>query len=478
MANYGLTENGPNPKRLDAILEDMHESMSKRLGVNTRKNSESLLNHLLTNIADRIAELWEYGTDIYYSQYPASAKGNSLDNALQFGGIEREAQAKSYYFILCTGLDGTTIPAGTILGTDTNPQIKLVLATDAEISREKFNTASIILAVDGNTDVLNIVLNGTLYTADTLEKLAESINNDDFSAEVKEGVLEIKANDEVGVNTLVLSENLTTQTIGSVISFATEEYGDIVIPNGVVTKILKSVTGLQSVVNVGSYIAGRLNETDVELRKSHLDKIYNHSSRMTESIRSAILDKVQGVSTCEVYENDTNVTDDMGRPPHSIEVVVEGGDKREIAQQIFDTKAGGISTYCVEGENGVTVAVKGDYDEDIDIRFNRPAKVYVHFKVGITLNGKVNPPSNYVELIKETLLSCMEDIEAGDDVVPQKFISDLYSNVFGIDYFDILMYATQDPTESDVDCKDRVITISPRERAVTSENRIGVVLNA
>ena len=102
---YGLTPNGPNPKRLDVILDEMHSKLTEKTGVNTRQNPESLLNHLLTNIADAIAELWEYGADVYYSQYPMSAEGSSLDNAMQFGGITREMPEKSYYSILCTGLD-------------------------------------------------------------------------------------------------------------------------------------------------------------------------------------------------------------------------------------------------------------------------------------------------------------------------------------------------------------------------------------
>ena len=113
MAKYGLTPQGPNPKRLDVILEDMHSKMTERLGVNTRQNPQSLLNHTLTNVADEIAELWEFGVDVYHSQYTSSATGVSLDYAAQFGGSTREMAAKSYYSILCTGLDGTTIPAST-----------------------------------------------------------------------------------------------------------------------------------------------------------------------------------------------------------------------------------------------------------------------------------------------------------------------------------------------------------------------------
>lgn len=143
MAKYGLTPQGPNPKRLDVILEDMHSKMTERLGVNTRQNPQSLLNHTLTNVADEIAELWEFGVDVYHSQYTSSATGVSLDYAAQFGGSTREMAAKSYYSILCTGLDGTTIPAGTVIASDTNPATSLTATADATITRSAFNKATV-----------------------------------------------------------------------------------------------------------------------------------------------------------------------------------------------------------------------------------------------------------------------------------------------------------------------------------------------
>ena len=88
MADYGLTPQGPNIKRLDVILEEMHSGLSEKWGVNTRQNPESLLNHLLTNVADAIADLWEFGEAVYFSQYPATAEGRSLDNAAQYGGSD------------------------------------------------------------------------------------------------------------------------------------------------------------------------------------------------------------------------------------------------------------------------------------------------------------------------------------------------------------------------------------------------------
>ena len=205
MAKYGLTPQGPNPKRLDVILEDMHSKMTDRLGVNTRQNPQSLLNHILTNVADEIAELWEFGVDVYHSQYTSSATGVSLDYAAQFGGSTREMAAKSYYSILCTGLDGTTIPAGTVIASDTNPATSLTATADATITRSAFNKATVILASPAATTALGVALNGNLYTitpdpkqstSEALEALGTAITDKDFHVTVINDTIVIEAVDE------------------------------------------------------------------------------------------------------------------------------------------------------------------------------------------------------------------------------------------------------------------------------------------
>ena len=195
MAQYGLTPKGPNPKRLDVILDKMH-----------RQNPQSLLNHLLTNVADRIAELWEYGTDVYYSQYPATAEGRSLDSAAQFGGSTRELSAKSYYSVLCTGLDGTVVPSGTLIATDTNPATNLSISADAAISRANFNKATVIMASSEVRASLSIALNGTLYTitpdpektvSENLSALQAAITDNSFRVSVAGDALVIEAEDAI-----------------------------------------------------------------------------------------------------------------------------------------------------------------------------------------------------------------------------------------------------------------------------------------
>lgn len=481
MAEYGLTPKGPNIKRLDVILDEMHGALSQKLGVNTRQNPQSLLNHLLANIADQLAGLWEYGSDIYYSQYPSTAEGVSLDNAAQYGGAVRGSPMPSYYHILCTGVDGTIIPAGTVLASDTNPATQLVLNEQKAISRSSFNVVSIKPAVSTLSGPLTAILNGKPYSfspsqgtsaLEAIQSLSAAITDTAFTISVDEEavLLHIRAVDEASSNALILSENLTTETVGSVITFATEETGDILLPNGVVTKIVKAVAGLQSVVNVGSYIAGQLAESDAIFRRSYADKIFSRSARMLESVRSAILANCQGVSSVAVYENDSDQTDEMGRWPHSIEVVADGGDESEIARQILHTKAGGISTF-----GSVEVSLPGEYGEEIVVCFNRPTYLKIWMRVGIVIGQNTSLPANYADLIKEEILSSMAGIGAGMDIVPQRFLLPaLYNAVPGISYMDISLAVGETKPSS---YPLHSIAVSVRERASISEDRIEVVLD-
>ncbi len=96
-------------------------------------------------------------------------------------------------------------------------------------------------------------------------------------------------------------------------------------------------------------------------------------------------------------------------------------------------------------------------------------------RVGVTMSRSSTLPSNYADLIKAVILDSMGTLDTGADVVPQKlFLGPLYSMVTGMDYADITMAVG----ESKPDTLDqRSITVTPRERAILSEERIEVVLD-
>ena len=479
---YGITPKGPNIKRLDKIINELHDDLSIRWNVNTRLNPQSFLNVQITAFADKLAELWEFGEQVYHSMYPFSAEGISLDNAVQFGGISREEARPTIYPIHCECVEGTIIPTGTRIRTNTNPSIDFLTTAHFVVSRGAFNKIKIRIAVVQPEGVYTIVLNGITYSSrgkameyEILTELAGRMKDPNFMIEVADSYLLISSVEPQRQHNIILSSNMTTETVTAIIPFASEAMGEIALPNGTITEIVASVTGLLTVENRIRYIAGRLLENNIELRMSYANKIYHRSNRMLESIKSAILQNVQGVNSVAAFQNDRNVADEYGRWPHSIEVVVDGGSDYEIAVQIREKKAGGIQTF-----GSVEVVVPGEHGEPMVERFNRPVMIYVWFRIVLTINPHEKLPTNYAESIRAIVMSAMQTVVPGQIIVPQRLIEALiYSSVPGIGLIETSTFATADVSEQPNAEMFTAgpIEITPRQKAVTQESRIEVILS-
>lgn len=488
MPEYGITETGLRIKRFDTILSEINAFQTEGFGVQVGANTRSFLNVLNTSVADKIAELWELGADIYHNLSPMSAEGAALDNAVQFGGNSREKARSTYYPIHCECTEGITLDEETLIESDTNPAIKFLSAEERTISRSSFNKAKVKVVSTQPGEAYTVALNGTLYSytckaqdgpeailgglrdlilADEAEAFTASVDSENV-------LLIIEAADVESENSMLLTDNLTTESVTAIISFASEEPGEVSLPNGAITKIVTAPTGFLSCTNLCGYVAGRLLETDVELRQSYVDKIFSRSSRMTDSIRSAILANCAGVTAAQVYENRTNETDSEGRPPHSVEAVVDGGSNSDIAEQILATVSAGITTY-----GSVSVDVPGEDDDMIEVCFNRPTYIYCWFKVTLTISKASLVPANYAELVETAIVDAMSQVENGEDVVPQQqFLPAIYEQVPGISYIDVSIYTTTSASEGQPSSYPlRSVEITNRQRAMTSSTRIEVALD-
>ena len=488
MPEYGITETGLRIKRFDTILSEINAFQTEGFGVQVGANTRSFLNTLNTSVADKIAELWELGADIYHNLSPMSAEGAALDNAVQFGGNSREKARSTYYPIHCECTEGITLDEETLIESDTNPAIKFLSAEERTISRSSFNKAKVKVVSTQPGEAYTVALNGTLYSytckaqdgpeailgglrdlilADEAEAFTASVDSENV-------LLIIEAADVESENSMLLTDNLTTESVTAIISFASEEPGEVSLPNGAITKIVTAPTGFLSCTNLCGYVAGRLLETDVELRQSYVDKIFSRSSRMTDSIRSAILANCAGVTAAQVYENRTNETDSEGRPPHSVEAVVVGGSNSDIAEQILATVSAGITTY-----GSVSVDVPGEDDDMIEVCFNRPTYIYCWFKVTLTISKASLVPANYAELVETAIVDAMSQVENGEDVVPQQqFLPAIYEQVPGISYIDVSIYTTTSASEGQPSSYPlRSVEITNRQRAMTSSTRIEVALD-
>jgi hypothetical protein len=195
---------------------------------------------------------------------------------------------------------------------------------------------------------------------------------------------------------------------------------------------------------------------------------------MLESIKSAILLNVQGVTSVAGYQNDTNAADADGRPPHCVEMVADGGSDYEIALQIWDKKTDGIQTF-----GSAEVVVPGDEGEPVTIRFNRPEYVYVWFRLTITMNPSELLPPNYVDAITNIILAEMETVEPGKPIIPQRLIEGrIYGQVPGIAYIDTKTFYSADANQQPDAYVNGMVPIAPRQRAVTDGTRIEAALGA
>lgn len=122
MSDYGVTDKGFQMRRLDEIYTDICKRFKDEVGVDPSENPQSVMNVLFTIFADAPAELWEAYAAAYQQLFPNTACGVALDNVMQVGGVSRIGQAKTKYFISCTGQEGTVIPVGALIQSSSRPQ--------------------------------------------------------------------------------------------------------------------------------------------------------------------------------------------------------------------------------------------------------------------------------------------------------------------------------------------------------------------
>ena len=85
-------------------------------------------------------------------------------------------------------------------------------------------------------------------------------------------------------------------------------------------------------------------ETDAEVRAKITHSLAGRGVSCADALVAEVM-KVRYVKDAKLYINDTDSTDSMGVPPHSLAMVVRNGNNTAIAQAIYNKKAPGIGTW-------------------------------------------------------------------------------------------------------------------------------------
>jgi uncharacterized phage protein gp47/JayE len=178
-------------------------------------------------------------------------------------------------------------------------------------------------------------------------------------------------------------------------------------PSDLIT-IYNPAYGWNGVYNTESAELGSDVETDSLLRKRQSYSTAQPSRTMLEGTAGAVA-QIADLTRSKVYENDTNLVDSRGLPPHSITVIAEGGTDSDIAQAIFAHK--GLGCYT----NGdITVDVTDSKGEITPIRFFRPT--YVDIDITFNIKGLAGYTIDTVDNIKESFQAYLNSMDIGAEL--------------------------------------------------------------
>jgi uncharacterized phage protein gp47/JayE len=202
--------------------------------------------------------------------------------------------------------------------------------------------------------------------------------------------------------------------------FTAIETGPKIANAGTLTFIETPVSGWASVTNpADQYILGTDLESDAALRLRRELSLRALGGASIDAIRAGVFE-VPNVTSAEVFENNTDVTDANGVPPHSFEVVVFGGADQPIADKIFARKAAGIGTYGT-----TTQAVVDGSGDSHAVKFSRPATLNVY--VVQTVYVDASAPANIAALVAAAIVAYGDvNYRVGSDVIAQALVPGIF----------------------------------------------------
>lgn len=441
MASFGLSDSGFLVKRLPDILTDHRQRATELFqdqvppGDVVDTSDSSALGRLIALDSPGDADLWEVAQMVYSAFDPNSSTGIALDNLVSLGGISRIPESKTTADVYFEGDVNTTISPGLVFrssttGVNYSTKSDVPLAPTQGIgigialkSVDVDNSYTISYRANSLSPYINITVasgsNPTIESIYTALELQISTTHLSLTTYRKNGRLFIKSAVDLVSFDFACSDNILIQkAINSGVAVAAV-FGPFAQPVGTIDTIVTPILGWDSVTNPISAVAGRLRETDEELRLRFRNTKFERSTNIIESLYSALF-SVIGVNNVVIYENDTNVVDVNNLPPHSFLVLIDGGLPSDIGNAIWKNRPTGITSV---GNSTVTIIDKFGYTREI--KYSRPAEVPVYIQIKLTTNSIF--PSDGQEQIRNALITYINSLTINDDVVYSRLYTPINS---------------------------------------------------
>lgn len=142
-------------------------------------------------------------------------------------------------------------------------------------------------------------------------------------------------------------------------------------------------TGIEHVTNKHETTGGSARETDEELRQRAKEELAEGSRASAPALINSVK-ALDGVTSVNIYiiENDTDSDND------GFELIVEGGDTKDIADAIMTTMAAGDTSFG--GINGTKDSASADLPngQALTIEFSRPNSIKIYVDADLTITDK------------------------------------------------------------------------------------------
>lgn len=231
----------------------------------------------------------------------------------------------------------------------------------------------------------------------------------------------------VGTDTELMFATEQEYTIGdngkAAIEVICSEIGSIGNVNpGAINRIINPDASISDAKGVSCLVYGADEESDADLRNRLKSAIAGAGSCNENAITASLL-RIPTVIFATTIANNTDEVDSDGRPPHSFECYVLGGDdyEDEIASTIFEKRPVGIQTV---GDKSVTIR---------DISGNERVVKYTPApNVNITVKVRIKTTATYPEDGGSKIYASVADYINGLGIGNSLVVSTLYGYIYRV----------------------------------------------
>lgn len=436
----GVTPTGFEIERLPEILTDLRSVATELFqdltvpGDVPDTSEPTALGRLIAIASVPISDLWEAAQQVYSAFDPNSATGIALDNLVALAGLVRQGASSSTASVVVSGDTNTLITAGSVVSSpttgerfDVNVPIALVPSIASGIGVTTLTVAdstlyTITYANTTTTQNINYTSGIGATQASILAGLKTVIDGShpSLNASIDGSTLTVMRDDVFQTVSFTTTANLGIIKVTAVGEVVAENTGPLEQEANSITTIATPILGWDTVNNPLAASPGSNEETDEELRERFRNAKYDRATNTLDAIYTALIN-VENVQEVVIYENDTDVTDGNGVPPHSFLPIVVGGVSTDIANAIWDNKPIGILSY-----GNTTVNVNDIQGFPHPVSFSRPNPITIYISIDLTTDA--NFPANGIDLMKQALIDYFQaNFGIGDDVIYSRLYTPINS---------------------------------------------------